>query len=127
MATIRGVDLHMDMANGELTIHLPGGRNIAFAARAYVGDVLITLEQHAAQQTSGNVYHHVGNQPAHHSPKKGIVRQPGSGVRYDATAEQIHTTSPPASEPQPAPCGWCGFTTGHAPSCAFVPRDARDA
>ena len=73
MAMLRGVDLHMDMANGELTIHLPNGSTIAFAARRTSAMWIIALEQHDVQQASGNMYHHAGTQPPSHKVIHGIA------------------------------------------------------
>lgn len=109
MAMLRGVDLHMDMANGELTIHLPDGRNIAFAARAYVGDVLIALEQHAAQQASGGWIT---------SPVLGLAPMSGNAALGQHDGEEYVMPN----QPQPTPCYWCGNVTGHAPSCAAAPH-----
>lgn len=104
-------------------------------------------------QVSGKVYHHAGNQPAQHIAFNGPVAPAGSVAQIDPITGRISAIIPPPGQPasnapkqgmteeeflakvdqakrnqaaHATPCGWCGFTTGHAPSCAFVPRDRQD-
>jgi hypothetical protein len=134
MAKIRGVDLNIDIVHGELRSDLPDGHVFGFAARIQVGDMIYALEQHYAQQGTawhaGGLYggnisipNHAVPQPANPSAIHGIAQQPRSGVGYAPTVGQIHPPASPASGPQPATCGWCGYTTGHAPTCLFMQRD----
>jgi hypothetical protein len=133
MTRITNVEILIDDTTGECILKLPSGDVCCYHPGMTVKSMAVDLASMSRQYTSrraqgasaygGNVYHHAGNQPANHSAIKGIPQQPGSGVGYDPTVGQIHPPASPASEPPPAPCGWCGFTMGHAPNCLFVPRD----
>ena len=119
MAKIRGVDLDIDLVNGELRIELPDGHCLGFAARTDIGDVIIALERHYGQH--GGMAHggrRIG--PLGHV-SIGVANMPPDAI--DAAVDHaVKRITGSTSPPHPTPCWHCGYTDGHAPSCKAVPR-----
>jgi len=84
--------------------------------------VAALLSMGAAQHPAGYHGYSSASQPANHATPAAITS--GGDVSHDELDRAVKRLTRGTAEeaPMPTPCGWCGFTTGHAPSCAFVPR-----